>query len=101
MLSKKWLKVREEFDDWRDFWQALGDWGYTTDFTYRDNVLNNQNLMLLHFLADWYSTNNKQLPLDDFMDWDIKDRIDFAVEAKSLGLKLPAKIAKFYVKNGN
>jgi hypothetical protein len=43
------------FDDMRDFAQSIGDWGYVTDFTYRDNQTENWQLFLRRYLKECFT----------------------------------------------
>lgn len=40
------------FDDIRDFAQSIGDWGYTSDFTYRDHQTSNWQSFLRRYLKE-------------------------------------------------
>ena len=92
-LHKDWLKTGSGYEDWRAFWEALGNWANQYDFTYRDSILNSQNKMLLYFLADDYY--DSQHSIEDFKEWDMVDKEKFAREAVHLGLKLPTHIARY------
>lgn len=73
-----------EYDDFREFFSALGNWCHNTDFTYRDEVLNDPQQVLAQFVAShWYDFN---LPLDQWRDWDKADQEDFIKRATALGM---------------
>lgn len=42
-----------DFDDVRDFTKSLGDWGYTTDFTYRDRLTDNFQAHIREYLRSF------------------------------------------------
>lgn len=56
----------KQYEDWRDFFEALHFFGYHTDFTYRDNDTTNVDMFFGHFIASHYLDSN--LPLDDMVD---------------------------------
>ncbi len=41
------------FDDMRDFFSAIGNWGYHSDFTYMDDVTENMQKFVRAFLKSY------------------------------------------------
>lgn len=52
VIDNKFIKKVLAFDDMRDFAQSIGDWGYTTDFTYRDYQTNNWQAFVRRYLKE-------------------------------------------------
>jgi hypothetical protein len=51
LINTKFIKSVLGFDDMRDFAKSIGDWGFATDFTYRNYQLENWQLFLRKILA--------------------------------------------------
>lgn len=92
LLSKKWLKTNGGYEDWRDFWSSLDSWADQYDFTYKESILNNQNKMLLEFLACDFDYGEG---LDTFKNWDNTEKVRFKRQAIMLGLELPKYIENY------
>lgn len=52
----------EKFDDWRDFFEALHNWGYNTDFTYNEDSTTKLDKFVANFLLSYFLDVN--LPLE-------------------------------------
>ena len=61
------------YEDYRDLFESIHNFGYTTDFTYRDNVTMNQDEFIAHWIASHYLDVN--LP-NDAMYSEYKDEHD-------------------------
>ncbi len=61
------------YEEYRDLFEAIHNFGYTTDFTYRDSVTTNQDEFISHFIASHYLGEN--LP-NDAMYEEYKDEPD-------------------------
>jgi hypothetical protein len=53
VINNKFIKRILGFDDMRDFYKDVGDWGYCTDFTYRNEEYDNQRF-LRRYLKETY-----------------------------------------------
>lgn len=53
VVNNKFIKRILGFDDMRDFYKEIGDWGYVNDFTYRTEMYDNQRF-LRRFLKETY-----------------------------------------------
>lgn len=60
LKEKKNIPITQElitkvlgFDDMRDFFSAIGNWGYNSDFTYQDDVTENYNKFVRAFLKSY------------------------------------------------
>lgn len=53
LINNKFIKKILGYDDMRDFYKDIGDWGYTSDFTYRNEEYDNQRF-LRRFLKETY-----------------------------------------------
>lgn len=53
IVNNNFIKKTLGFDDMRDFYREIGDWGYVTDFTYRTEEYDNQRF-LRRFLKETY-----------------------------------------------
>ena len=54
IVNNKLIKRVLGYDDMRDFAQEIGDWGYVTDFTYRDYQTENRQTFLRRFLRETF-----------------------------------------------
>lgn len=52
VVDQKFIKEVLGFEDMRDFTQSIGDWGYTTDFTYLDHQTESWQLFLRRYLKE-------------------------------------------------
>ena len=95
-IDERFLKLRPdqsgenlgEFDSFREFFTAFGNWCHNTDFTYRDEVLNDPNQLLAQFVSSYWMDFN--LPLDQWEEWDTEDKLDFVKQISRLGLNVAA-----------
>lgn len=53
LINNKFIKRILGFEDMRDFYKAVGDWGHCTDFTYRNEEYDNQRF-IRRFLRETY-----------------------------------------------
>lgn len=54
LINNKLMRLLECNEDIREFAETLGDWAYTTDFTYKDYQLENWQTFLRRFLKETY-----------------------------------------------
>jgi len=54
LVNNAFIKKVLGYDDMRDFARDIGDWGYTTDFTYRDYQTENWQSFLRRFLKETF-----------------------------------------------
>lgn len=52
VVNNRFIKDILGFDDMRDFAKSIGDWGYTTDFTYLDYQTQNWQVYLRRYLKE-------------------------------------------------
>lgn len=51
-IDNSFIKKVLAFEDMRDFTQSIGDWGYSTDFTYRGYQTENWQAYLRRYLKE-------------------------------------------------
>jgi len=54
VINNRFIKSVLGFDDMREFFQSIGDWGYGHDFTYQDNKTEDFQKFLREYLKENY-----------------------------------------------
>ena len=93
-IDERFLQLRPEeegellgqYESFREFFTAFGNWCENTDFTYRDEALNDPNELMAQFVAShWIDMN---LPLDHWDGWEDGEKRDFLKQASRLGINV-------------
>lgn len=54
IINNHFIKRVLGFDDMRDFFQSIGDWGYSHDFTYKDKQTEDFKTFFHEYLKENY-----------------------------------------------